>query len=117
MCWGEAGERLAKLEGAIIFPRKGSAIIQTLPDMAACISHFLVWNLQRGLWSAAPRNLLSHSRRSVCKTNGEKVYDRSGSFCLYARLKNNTGALDFFFFSDTFLVFPQTRVPSMWVWL
>lgn len=36
MCSDEAEERLAKLEGAIIFLRKGSAIILTLPGMAVC---------------------------------------------------------------------------------
>lgn len=74
----------------------------------------LVWNL---LWFWSAVLLICSVTAGPMFSNEwqKKLYFISGSFCLYTRLKNNTGALDSFFFFFTFLIFPQTRVPSMWV--
>lgn len=116
MCSGEAEERLAKLEGAIIFLRKGSAIIPTLPDTAACTSDS--WFGTFSGFSSAALIICSVTAGPMFLNDGEKFDGRSRSFCLCTRLKNDTGALEFFLLLFyTFLIFPQTRVASMWFWV
>lgn len=87
----------------LIFLRKGSAIILTLPGVA--VVRVTPGSEPSIVLKCSPHNLLSHCRANVFWWMAKKIYFILGSVCLYTRLKNNTGALDSFFFSSRFSYF------------